>query len=184
VSGNSDLGPGDVVGFWREAGRDKWFKKDEAFDRQIVERFGALHGKVAAGEKGDWSKTPEGALALILVLDQFSRNMFRDSAKAFAQDALARKLARDAIAAGFDLKVDPELGHFFHMPFMHSEEIADQEHCVRYFHSLGVEEALRFARIHEQAIRRFGRFPHRNSALGRHTTPAEQAYLDGGGFTG
>lgn len=184
MSRNSDLGPGDVVGFWREAGRDKWFKKDEAFDRELVERFGALHGEVAAGGKSDWAKTPEGALALILILDQFSRNMFRGSAKAFAQDPLARKLARAAIAAGFDQKVEPELAHFFHMPFMHSEEIADQERCVLYFHSLGVEEALRFARIHEQAIRRFGRFPHRNSALGRHMTPAEQVYLDGGGFTG
>ena len=135
MSEDSKIGPGDVVAFWREAGRDKWFKKDPEFDRAIEERFGALHAEAAAGKLNDWAKTPEGALALILVLDQFSRNMFRDSPKAFAQDEMASELASAAIAAGFDQKVEPELAHFFHMPFMHSEQIADQERSVLYFHS-------------------------------------------------
>ena len=110
--------------------------------------------------------------------------MFRNSPKAFAQDEMASELASAAIAAGFDRKAEPELAHFFHMPFMHSEQIADQERSVLYFHSVGVDDALRFARIHEQAIRRFGRFPHRNLILGRHMTPREQAYLDNDGFKG
>ena len=184
MSEDSKIGPGDVVAFWREAGRDKWFKKDPEFDRAIEERFGALHAEAAAGKLNDWAKSPEGALALILVLDQFSRNMFRDSPRAFAQDEMASELALAAITAGFDQKVEPELAHFFHMPFMHSEQIADQERSVLYFHSTGVDDALRYARIHEQAVRRFGRFPHRNPVLGRHMTPREQAYLDNDGFKG
>ncbi len=184
MSGGGDLEPADVIAFWRDAGRDKWFEKDAAFDRAIQERFGPLHAEAAAGRKADWAKTPEGALALILVLDQFSRNMFRDSPKAFAQDEMASELADKAIAAGFDKKVPEEVAAFFHMPFMHAEQIAEQQRCVRYFHSLGIEDALKYARIHEQAIRRFGRFPHRNPILGRHTTPAERAYLDDGGFKG
>ena len=139
MSEEANVGPEDVVAFWREAGRDKWFKKDAEFDR---EHRGALRApstpKRRRAKKRDWAKTPEGALALILVLDQFSRNMFRGSPKAFAQDEMASELAREAIAAGFDLKVAPELAPFFHMPFMHSERIADQEHSVLYFHALGV----------------------------------------------
>ncbi len=176
--------PADVVTFWCEAGYEKWFKKDEAFDRQIKERFAATHQAGAEGQLSEWSRTPDGALALILVLDQFSRNLFRDSAKAFAQDPIAAKLAADALDAGFDRQVDPELQMFFHMPFMHSEAIADQERCIALCHCHGGADALKYAHLHEQIIRRFGRFPHRNAVLGRHTTSAEQAFLDGGGFAG
>ncbi len=171
-----------MLAFWREAGRDKWFKKDAEFDRAIAERFAALHSEAAAGKKRDWAKTADGALALILLLDQFSRNMFRDSPKAFAQDEMAAALADEAIAAGFDKEVVPDLAAFFYMPFMHAERIADQKRSVLFFHSLGGRENLPYARTHEEVIRRFGRFPHRNPVLGRHTTPAEQAYLDDGGF--
>jgi uncharacterized protein (DUF924 family) len=184
LSAGESVEPEEVVAFWREAGREKWFKKDADFDRAIAERFGDLHAEIAAGRKADWAKTAEGALALILVLDQFSRNMFRDSPKAFAQDAMASEFARAATAAGFDRAVEPMLAHFFHMPFMHSERIADQERSVLHFHAIGSDEGLKFAHIHEQAIRRFGRFPHRNPILGRHMTPAEQAYLGDGGFVG
>ncbi len=184
MSEETNVGPQDVIAFWRDAGRDKWFKKDAEFDQSIVERFAALHDEVAAGGKRDWAKTPDGALALILVLDQFSRNMFRGSSKAFAQDEMASDLAREAMVAGFDKKVAPQLAPFFHLPFMHSERIADQERALLDCHALGSDENLKYARIHEQAIRRFGRFPHRNPVLGRHTTPAEQAYLDDGGFAG
>ena len=136
------------------------------------------------GGTSDWAETPEGALALVLLLDQFSRNMFRGSPKAFAQDEMARAIAREAIDAGFDQEVAPDLRCFFYLPFMHSEAIADQERCVALCHALGAAAISRYAREHERIIRRFGRFPHRNPILGRHTTPAEQAFLDGGGFAG
>ncbi len=143
----------------------------------------ALHAEAAAGKHTDWEKTAEGALALILVLDQFSRNMFRGSPKAFAQDKTARAAAHRALAAGFDADVPSELRYFFYMPLMHSEEIADQQRCLLLFHA-AAPATLRFAREHEAIIRRFGRFPHRNAILGRHTTPAEQAFLESGGFAG
>jgi uncharacterized protein (DUF924 family) len=179
----SEFGPADVVAFWREAGPKKWFNKDAAFDRAVAERFGALHAEVAAGGKADWAKTPEGALALILVLDQFSRNMFRGTPKAFAQDEMAAAIAEKAIEAGFDHVVPPDLRFFMYMPFEHAESIAEQERCVLYMHAFA-PSVLPYAREHEKIIRRFGRFPHRNAILGRHTTPAEQAFLDGGGFAG
>lgn len=174
----------DVVAFWREAGPDRWYTKDDGFDRAIETRFGALHSRAAAGEKDAWASTPDGALALILVLDQFSRNLFRGSARAFAQDAHVRRIARAAVDAGFDLRVEPALRQFFYLPFMHSELIADQERCVSLCHGLPDPGNLPFARDHERIIRRFGRFPHRNASLGRHTSAAEQLFLDGGGFSG
>jgi len=179
------IGPGDVVAFWQEAGPDKWFKKDEAFDEALRARFLALHARAAAGELSGWAKDAEGTLALILVLDQFSRNMFRGSPRTFAQDAMARDLAVHALEAGYDGKVDPALKFFLYMPFMHSEAIADQERCVLLFHAAaGVGDGLKHAHEHADIIRRFGRFPHRNAVLGRHTTPAERAFLEGGGFAG
>ena len=177
-------GPDAVVAFWREAGPDKWYRKDESFDRKLRDRFGALHAQAAAGMLDQWAGTPEGALALLILLDQFSRNMFRGSPAAFAHDAKARMIARKALDAGLDRDFDPPLRQFFHLPFMHSEEIADQERCVALCHGLAAAGSLPYARDHERIIRRFGRFPHRNAALGRHTTPAEQAFLDGGGFSG
>jgi uncharacterized protein (DUF924 family) len=177
--------PGDIVAFWREAGEEKWFNKDEAFDRHIAERFAALHADAVAGRLADWAETPEGALALILLLDQFSRNLFRGKPQAFAQDAMAVDLARMSLDAGHDKSVDPTLRMFFCMPFMHSETIAAQRRCVCLFHRLvGATEGLKYALEHAEIIRRFGRFPHRNAILGRHTTPAERSFLDGGGFAG
>lgn len=178
------VGPADIVAFWRGAGQKKWFNKDEAFDAEIAERFGALHPEAAAGQLSDWAGSPESALALILLLDQFSRNLFRGSPRAFAQDAMVLEVARKSLAAGFDRKVAPELRMFFYMPLMHSEAIADQRRCVSLFHSLASGDALKHAHEHERIIRRFGRFPHRNAVLGRHTSTAEQSFLDGGGFAG
>lgn len=180
----ADFAAAQVLAFWRDAGPKKWFLKDEAFDASIRERFAALHLRAASGELDHWADTPDGALALILLLDQFSRNLYRGSALAFAQDGRARRIARRAIEAGFDREVDPAFRTFFYLPFEHSEAIADQELCVRLSHQLGDRDSLHWARIHEQIIRRFGRFPHRNKALGRDTTPAEQAFLEAGGFTG
>jgi uncharacterized protein (DUF924 family) len=181
---NERPGPAEVVAFWRDAGPKQWFLKDDAFDAWIGERFGALHMEAAAGAKNEWAQTSEGSLALLLLLDQFSRNLYRGSPQAFAQDEQARRIARSAIDAGFDQAVDPAFRTFFYLPFTHSESIIDQELCVRLSHQILDPDSLRWARIHEKIIRRFGRFPHRNKVLGRHTTPAEQAFLDGGGFSG
>jgi uncharacterized protein (DUF924 family) len=177
-------GPADVVAFWRGAGQKKWFNKDEAFDREVADRFSALHAEAAAGKLSDWAGSPESALALVLLLDQFSRNLFRGSPQAFAQDAMALEVARKSLAASFDQRVEPQLRMFFYMPFMHSEAIADQQRCVLLFHNLASGDALKHAHEHEEIIRRFGRFPHRNAVLGRHTSTAEQSFLDGGGFAG
>ena len=181
---DDNLGPQDVLAFWRDAGPPKWFAKDDAFDRAIKERFQGLHEAAASGGLDRWGDSPEGALALLLLLDQFSRNLYRGTPKAFAQDAKAREVARKALDAGFDAAVDPTLRQFFYLPFMHSEAIADQVRCVLLCHSLEDHGTLPYALDHERIIRRFGRFPHRNPALGRHTSPAEQAFLDRGGFAG
>jgi uncharacterized protein (DUF924 family) len=184
LSAGEKIEPADVIRFWSEAGPESWFRKNAEFDRAIEERFGRLHAEAARGERDDWAKTPEGALALVLLLDQFSRNMLRGKPEAFAQDEKAREIANAALAAGFDAKVPPELRQFLYLPLMHSEAIADQERCVQLFHGLPTHGGLPFARDHERIIRRFGRFPHRNVTLGRHATPAEQVFLESGGFPG
>jgi len=180
--------PDDILRFWREAGPASWYRKDEAFDAAIRARFEALHHTAARGELGDWLETPDGALALVILLDQFPRNLYRDSAHAFATDALARQVAREAIARGHDTAANPDLREFFYMPFEHSEDLADQDRALALFEALGKEkgdpDAAKWAHIHRFIVERFGRFPHRNACLGRETTPDEQAFLDGGGFSG
>jgi uncharacterized protein (DUF924 family) len=175
---------GEILGYWRSIGQEGWFRKNEAIDAAIRERFGRWHQKAANRELEDWRSSPEDCLALVILLDQFSRNMFRASAMAFAQDDYALEIATKAVDAGFDTLCDPAMAYFFHLPFMHSERIADQRRCIRLFHARGGFEAIKFARIHHDVIARFGRFPHRTAVLGRPTTPAEQAFLDSGGFSG
>lgn len=176
--------PDDIVSFWQQAGYDKWFNKDDAFDATVRDRFLPTYEAAAAGRLADWEKTPKGALALIIVLDQFPRNMFRGSAQSWATDPLARDVTKRALAEGFDTQVPEELKTFFYLPLMHSEKIDDQQHCVELYEALGDEDSLEYAKLHEDIIRRFGRFPHRNPVLGRKTTPEEQAFLDEGGFSG
>jgi uncharacterized protein (DUF924 family) len=176
--------PADVVAFWREAGPEKWYRKDAGFDSQLREWFSSLHRDAAQGQLDGWAETAEGALALLLLLDQFSRNMFRGRPETFTQDAKARAVADRAIQFGFDRDVGPPLRQFFYLPFMHSESIVDQERCLALCHALPDPSTLPYARDHERIVRRFGRFPHRNAVLGRHTSPAEQAFLDSGGFAG
>ena len=176
--------PETVLTFWRAAGPDKWFKKHTAFDDDIRRRFLETHEAAAASQLADWEATPDGALALLIVLDQFPRNMFRDSVRAFAADPLARAFADRTLARGFDQRVVLAERTFFYLPFEHSEAIADQERCVALFRATGDAEALKWAELHADIIRRFGRFPHRNAALGRATTPEEQAFLDSRGFAG
>jgi uncharacterized protein (DUF924 family) len=173
---------GDVLAFWREAGTERWYTRDADFDATVRERFLDLWQEAAAGRLSSWEDSDDGALALVIVLDQFPRNMFRGDAKAFSTDALAREVAGRALARGVDQRTTEPLLQFLYLPFMHSEELADQVRCVELFH--GDSENLRYAEEHADIIRRFGRFPHRNRALGRTTTPEEQAYLDAGGFSG
>lgn len=176
--------PETVLAFWRAAGLEKWFKKDAAFDDAIRRRFLETHEAAASGRLAHWEETAEGALALLIVLDQFARNMFRGSACAFAADPLARAVAERAIARGFDRQTPLRERQFFYLPFEHSESLTDQERCVALFRATGDAEAVKWAELHADIIRRFGRFPHRNAALGRATTPEEQAFLDSGGFAG
>ena len=176
--------PADVIDFWREAGETKWFSRDDAFDAAIRSHFLPLLEAAARGELGALEATPDGALALVILLDQFPRNLFRGASRAFATDAQAREVAGRAIARGFDRQCDETLAFFLHMPFVHSEALADQERAVAFFETLGWADASRSALEHRDIIACFGRFPHRNAALGRKTTPAEQRYLDEGGFKG
>jgi uncharacterized protein (DUF924 family) len=175
--------PADIVAFWRAAGPQKWFKKDAAFDAAIRERFFSTYEAAAAGKLA-WEATPEDALALLLLLDQFPRNMFRGQARAFATDPLARAVAGRAIARGFDRQFPPAERIFCYLPFEHSEDIADQERSVALVRACGDADLVKWAELHADIIRRFGRFPHRNAVLGRRTTAEEQAFLDGGGFAG
>src|SRR6202007_151808 len=174
--------PADVLAFWREAGRDRWYEKDDAFDAEVRRRYLGLWRKAAAGELASWEASDDGALALTIVLDQFPRNMFRGTAQAFSSDAAALQVARRAIARGVDARIDPALLEFLYIPFMHSEHLPDQLRCVELFRNS--DENRRYAEAHADIIRRFGRFPHRNRVLGRVTTPEEQAFLDAGGFSG
>ncbi len=173
----------EIVGFWRDAGNARWFAKDEGFDAEIGRRFEAAHHAAARRELDDWAATAEGALALLLLLDQFPRNLFRGTAHQFATDPLALSFAEAALAAGHDRAVDEPLRVFFYLPFEHSERLSDQERAVALCAGLS-KQVADFAVIHRDIIARFGRFPHRNSALGRIPSPEEQAFLDGGGFGG
>lgn len=174
-----------VLAFWfEEHGPKDWFAKNPAFDAAIAERFGALHARAARGALDSWAETPKGALALIIVLDQFSRNMHRDSAKAFACDAKALGLARRAVDRGFDRGLGEPERVFLYLPFEHSENRRDQELSVEYFGRFSDKLYVEAAEKHKVIIDRFGRFPHRNKALGRASTPEETAFLaePGSGF--
>ena len=175
---------GDVLAFWREAGPDRWYTRDADFDERIRERFLGLWHEAVASRLSSWEDSDDGALALVIVLDQFPRNMFRGDVRAFSSDGQAREVATRALVRGVDQRIAPPLLQFLYLPFMHSEELADQIRCVILFQASDDPENLRYAEEHADIIRRFGRFPHRNGALGRTTTPDEQAYLDAGGFTG
>ena len=179
-----DALPNDILSFWREAGRDRWYRRDDTFDTQVRARYLGLWRKAAAGELSSWQASDDGALALTIVLDQFPRNMFRDDAMTYASDPQAREVAGRAIDRGADAGIEPALLEFLYMPFMHSEQLGDQLRCVELFRGTANADNLGYAERHADIIRRFGRFPHRNRILGRATTAEEQAFLDGGGFSG
>ena len=180
--------PTDVTAFWREAGPDAWFAHDEAFDARVRDRLETAHWAASRGDLDGWADGPEGALALLILLDQAPRNLYRRSAHAFATDPLARAVAVKAVEHGWDQGVEPLLRPFFYLPFEHSEAMEAQDLSVALCEALqrdaGDQRTLDYARLHRDIIVRFGRFPHRNACLGRITTPEEQAFLDGGGFAG
>jgi uncharacterized protein (DUF924 family) len=166
----------DVLDFWF-ADPARWWKKDPAFDGEIRSRFSELHESIERGEHEEWRDTPRGALAYVIVLDQFSRNMFRGTARMFASDAQALAAARAAIERSDDQALASAERSFLYMPLMHSEDLADQERCVALFQSFAAPGQLRYAEQHRDIIRRFGRFPHRNELLGRASTPEELEFL-------
>jgi uncharacterized protein (DUF924 family) len=159
-----------------------WFETDSAFDAEVRRRFEAEVENAARGGHDGMAADPEGALALVILLDQFPRNLYRGAARAFATDAKARRVAEQAIAAGHDRALAPFMRPFLYLPFEHSEAMADQERSVALFRALGDERSLAFAIGHRDVIARFGRFPHRNAALGRASTPEERAFLKQPGF--
>ena len=173
----------EVVGFWRQAGPSMWFAKDADFDRRFREAFLDAHEAAARDDLDHWMTTPEGALALLLLLDQFPRNAFRGTPRMYATDAAARRIAAAAIDARHDQATPRDLRTFFYLPFGHSEDVADQERSVALCHFLGSPDAAHSAR-HRDIIKRFGRFPHRNPILGRNMTAKEQEFLDQGGYAG
>lgn len=174
----------DVLDFWLvETKPEQRFAKDEAFDKTITERFGPLYERLAKKDARTLAEKPKTAIAAIIVFDQFSRNMFRGSDKAFAQDPKALEIANRSISAGHEEKLSYDERYFLYMPFMHSEYLTDQDLAIELFHTLGDETGEKYARLHREVIAEFGRFPHRNGVLGRITTPEEQAWLEaGGGF--
>lgn len=176
-------GPGDVLAFWREAGPDRWFRKDPGFDHDFHARFAGLHFAAARRELDAWAATADGALALLILLDQLPRNGFRGTGHMYATDPLARHFARQLVDAGFDAQFEPALRVFCYLPFSHSEDLADQRRGVELNRRIG-PPWLGHAEDHLRIVERFGRFPHRNPMLGRQATVEEQAFLDQGGFAG
>ncbi len=174
----------EIAAFWRYAGPKRWFAKDDVFDAEIAGRFQAVHLAASRGDYADWVMSAEGALALVLLLDQFPRNLYRDSAHAFATDGLARAAAREALARGHDRATPMPLRLFFYMPFEHSEDPADQALATGLVSAAGDADYTRYAHMHAEVIARFGRFPHRNAVLGRDSTAEELAFLAEGGFKG
>ena len=173
-----------VVAFWRAAGYARWFDKSDGFDALTRLRLGRLHAAATRGGFSDWAKTPEGACALLILLDQAPRNLFRGTARAFATDAAALAVADAAIARRFDRRVPKATAWFFYLPFEHAENPDHQRRCVTLFKALGAPDGLRYAELHAEIIARFGRFPHRNAILGRASTAEEDAFLKDGGFAG
>ena len=179
-------GPADVLSFWLdEVGPDGWYSVDEDLDARVRDRFEGLWEKATEGALSLWLTYPSGALAYVILTDQFPRNMFRGQGKAFSTDKVALAVAKSAIDRDWDLKIDEPARQFFYLPLMHSENLVDQERCVRLMCQRMPQHGasnLMHARAHREVIRQFGRFPYRNVALSRATTTQEQAYVEAGGY--
>ncbi len=169
--------PKEILDFWfSQTAKSKWFAKDPAFDSEITQKFLSTY-QLAKQQDLDWPESPESYLALVILFDQFPRNMFRNKPEAYATDSMARDIAKKAIAKGLDSQLSEERRRFFYMPFMHSEELSEQEYAIELFTKLENKKTLNYAIIHKQIIERFGRFPHRNDVLGRQSTEAELEFL-------
>ena len=183
------ISPQEILSFWfKEAGPSKWYNGGASFDAEIRHRYELFCVNLAADLRTkfahDWLSNPESMLALIIALDQFPRNMFRETKAAFAFDDLALSATKRAIVAGFDLKTPQDRRAFIYMPLMHSENIADQNQCVELMDSrIESESSLFHAVQHKKIIEKFGRFPHRNAILGRESTPDELEYLQSGAYS-
>ena len=175
--------PLEVLDFWWQAGPSKWFAKDDKFDARCKKTFLDAIEAAASGALDHWADTADGALALLLLLDQMPRNVYRGTPGAFKADGKAVEIAEKALEQGFDRAYPKEARGFFYLPFEHSENMAHQERSVDLCRQLGDKELYHYALIHMDVIRRFGRFPHRNAFLGRQSTPEEQAYMESGGFS-
>jgi uncharacterized protein (DUF924 family) len=174
----------DIVGFWRSAGAGRWYRQDSVFDAQVRRRLGRWYDLAATGDLAAMAETPEGAMALLILLDQAPRNMFRGTPRAFETDAQAREVAWEGVRRGFDSRVVPPLRPLFYLPFMHSEDLLDQDFCVALYRERGTPDGLAWAEVHREIIARFGRFPHRNPILGREMSDEEAGFLAEGGFRG
>lgn len=169
----------EILTFWfSDEVKPKWFNSTPAFDDQLRNSYQRVWGLARAGTYDHWELEPEGVLALVIILDQFPLNMFRNDARQYSTEAHARKVADRAIDQGFDETLTPEQKAFLYLPFMHSESLADQDRAVELYDRAGLEDNLRYAHHHRDVIRRFGRFPHRNEALGRTSTREEMEYLE------
>jgi uncharacterized protein (DUF924 family) len=182
ISGQKD-DPIAVLEFWWQAGPDKWFAGGDAFD-DACRGFRHLTDAAAEGQLDAWAEAPHSALALVIVTDQFPRNIYRGTERAFKTDAKALSVATAAVDRGFDRAFPTMARKFFYLPFMHSEDLAAQERGLDLYRTLGDQDGYFYMLIHFDVVRRFGRFPHRNAVLGRQTTPEEAAYLASGGFSG
>jgi len=170
--------PQDVLDFWFAPDHEKlWFRATPDFDRQVRQRFESAWLEAQAGQLAGWEEDPQGALALVILLDQLPLNMYRGLPQGFATEAMARIVARRAIERQFDETMPDKGKAFLYMPFMHSEDLVDQDRSVALFRAAGLDENLKFAFHHRDIIRRFGRFPHRNAILGRSSTAGEKAWL-------
>lgn len=178
ASPHQPITPDDIIDFWfSKRVKPFWFKKSSEFDREIEQRFFDTYQLAKTGTLDNWRNDSDAALALIIVLDQFPRNMFRDTPQAFATDSKAVELTKYAVARNYQRNLSPEQQAFLYMPLMHSENRIDQTQCVELFRKLGRANNLKFAIKHQEIIDRFGRFPHRNQILGRESTPAEREFL-------
>lgn len=179
------VGPEEILSFWLdEVGPEGWYKAEDALDAEIRARFEETWNGAMEGKFGLWLTYPSGSLAYIILLDQFSRNMFRGTGKSFASDAVALAAAKQSIHRGWDLKIDEPARQFFYMPLMHSENLCDQDRCVRLMNERMQQGGnnLLHAQAHREVIRQFGRFPTRNAALDRKSTAPEMVYVDEGGY--
>ena len=176
--------PQDVISFWEQAGEASWFVKDAAFDGALRVSFGEALKEARNGAFDHWGATPEGALGLVILLDQVSRNIHRNSPLAFAADLRALRLAKEWIGRGHHQRLVPPRARWLIMPFEHAEDLDAQHRGVALFQTMGLSEMAHWAKVHLDIIARFGRFPHRNRVLGRMSTPAEIAFLKAGGFSG